>query len=158
MPGPNSLAAANVDLYSVRLCVQSGLAAAGWTAIPVKLATNGWPTADEIKPPVVYVAFGDNSVAGVELGSHGKQRDVNLYIYATNDPMKINLAEEITNLFRDDQVSVLNFVTGRETSPASIDRYAVDEVGWRPVPMPASAGDVDKWRATVRATLRRADA
>lgn len=158
MPGPTSLSNAEVDQSSIRLCVQSGLAAAGWTTVPVKLTTNGWPAAKEITPPVIFVDFGDSKVAGIELGSHGKERDVRLYVFATSEPMKIRLAEEVTNLFRDDKVSILNFVTGRETAPASVGRYEVDEVGWRSTPMPSTAVDVDKWRATVSATVRRVDA
>jgi len=161
MPGPQSLSAALIDQYSIRLCVQSGLASNGWTAerqVLVKHATSMWPIGEEIKPPVVYVQINDSTLAGIELGSHGKQRDVSLHIFATNEPMKVQLAEEIVNLFRDDQVSILNFVTGNETSPESIGRYDVPEVGWRSVPMPASATDVDKWRSVVRATVRRIDA
>jgi len=161
MPGPLSLNNAEIDLYSIRLCVQSGLAANGWTStrsVPVKLANNGWPTAEAITPPEVYVAFGENKRAGIALGSHGKERDVNLFIFAHNDPTKIALAEEITNLFRDDQVAPLAFVTGNETSPARVGSYEIDAVGWRPTPMPATATQADKWRATVAVTLRRDDA
>lgn len=161
MPGPTSPSTAEIDQWSIRLCVQSGLAANGWTgtrAVPVKNATNGWPVATEITAPSIYVVLGDTGIAGIELGSHGKERDVNLYVVASNDPMKIRLAEEITNLFRDGKVTPLAFVTGQEASPAANGTYAVDEVGWRPTPMPASATEVDRWRATVRATLRRVDA
>lgn len=161
MAGPTSLSAAEIDLYSVRLCVQSGLAANGWTgtaAVPVKLASNGWPTADEITLPSIYVGFGDQEVAGIELGSHGKARDVDVYIYGKSDPQRMRLAEEVTNLFRDGQVSILDFSNLDNPSPASVDRYTIDEVGWRPVPMPSSAVDVDKWRAIVEVRLRRSDA
>lgn len=161
MPGPSSLSAAEVDLYSIRLCVQSGLAADGWTgakSVPIKLAQNGWPKPEDITLPSVYVAFGPSDVAGVEMGSHGKARDVRLHIYGNSDPMATRLAEEIVNLFRDDQVSILQFTSGSEVSPPSVGRYEVDEAGWRPVPMPASATDVDKWRALVSVTLRRIDA
>lgn len=161
MPGPTSPSTAEIDLWSIRLCVQSGLAADGWTgtsAVPVKLATNGWPVGEEITVPAIYVAYGDNDVAGIEMGSHGKERQVRLYIIGSNDPMKTRLAEEITNLFRDERVSILNFVTGNETSPASVGRYQIDSVGWRPTPMPATATDADKWRALVAVTLRRVDA
>lgn len=161
MPGPTSLTTAEIDLASVRLCVQSGLAANGWTgtrSVQVKIAQNGWPVAEEIVPPVVYVDLGPSAVAPYELGSHGKERDFFLYVIAHNNPTKISLAEEITNLFRDDKVSPLAFVTGNETSPASTGIYLIDSVGWRPTPMPATATDKDKWRATVAVTLRRDDA
>lgn len=161
MPGPLSLTNAEIDLFSARLCVQSGLAANGWSGtrtVLVKLANNGWPIGEVIEPPVIYVELGPSSVAGIELGSHGKERDFNIYVIATNDPMKIALAEEITNLFRDDQVAPLAFVTGNETSPARAGSYEIDAVGWRPTRMPATATRADKWRATVAVTLRRVDA
>ena len=161
MPGPSSLSTAEVDWLSVRLCVQSGLAANGWTgsnSVPVKLARNGWPSPDQITLPSVYVAPPPSDVAGIELGSHGKARDMKIYIFGENDQQQIRLAEEITNLFRDDQVKILEFVSGSEVSPAAVGRFGVDEVGWRPTPMPAQATKVDRFRATVSAALRRVDA
>lgn len=161
MPGPTSISTAEVDWLSVRLCVQSGLAANGWTgnyAVPVKLARNGFPAPEAITLPSVHVAPPPSDVAGIELGSHGKSRDFKLYIFGDNDQQQMRLAEEITNLFRDDQVKILAFVSGSETSPAAVGRYAVDEVGWRPIPMPAQATKVDQHRATVSAALRRVDA
>lgn len=161
MPGPTTLSAVEVDRLSIRLCVQSGLAANGWTgssAVPVKIARSGWPKPDAITLPSVHVAMGASDVAGVEMGSHGKERLVNIYIFGANDTQQVRLAEEITNLFRDDKVQILEFVSGSEVSPASVGRYELDEVGWRPIPMPAQATEVDRFRATVSATLRRVDA
>ena len=161
MAGPTSLSAAEVDQYSIRLCVQSGLTANGWTgsnAVPVKLAANGWPKPEAITLPSIHVHVPDGALDSPELGSHGKRREVKLYIFAPNDPSKIRLAEEVTNLFRDGTVSILNFVSGSEVSPASVGRYDVPEVGWRSIPMPTDAAEVDKYRATVSATLRRVDA
>lgn len=161
MPGPSSLSTAEVDWLSVRLCVQSGLAANGWTgssAVPVKLARNGFPAPEAITLPSVHVGMPPSEVAGIELGSHGKSRDFKLYIFGANDTQQMRLGEEITNLFRDDQVKILAFVSGSETSPAAVGRYELDEVGWRPIPMPAQATEVDRFRATVSAALRRVDA
>lgn len=161
MPGPTTLSTVEVDWLSVRLCVQSGLAANGWTgsnAVPVKLARNGWPKAEAISLPSVHVAMGSTDVAGIEMGSHGKERLVNIYIFGSKDGQQMRLAEEITNFFRDDKVQILAFVSGSEVSPASVGRYELDEVGWRPIPMPSSATEVDRFRATVSATLRRVDA
>jgi hypothetical protein len=156
--GRTTLTTAEIDLYSIRLCVQSGLNANGWGgAVPVKLASNGWPKADEIVPPVIYVAFSESTIAGYELGSNGKRRDVTLEIYAHNDPTRYSLAEEVTNMFRDGVVTPLAFVTGNEASPAANGVYAIDGVRWRLVPMPSTAADVDKWRARVQATIRRAE-
>lgn len=161
MPGPLLRSTASIDLYSVRVCVQSGLAANGWTgsrAVPVKLASNGWPKAEEITLPSIYVDLGTSNVAGIELGSHGKERAFNLYIYAKNEPMKIDLAEEVVNLFRDGTVHPLAFVTGEEASAPADGSYELDQVGWRPVVMPASSTEVDRHRATVSAIVRRVDA
>lgn len=154
--GRTSLTTVEKDLYSMRLLVQSGLASHGWT-FNVKLANNGWPTADEITPPVVYVGFDGSAVAGYELGSNGKRRDVVYEIYATNDPMRYSVAEEIMDLFRDGLVYPLAFVTGSEASPAADGTYYIDSARWRPVPMPSTAADVDKWRAKVFVSLRRAE-
>lgn len=161
MPGPSTLSTFEIDKASIRLTVQSGLAANGWTgtsAVPVKLARNGFPVAEEITLPSVYVELDESQVAGWDLGSHGKSRLVFVHIFAKNDGMKERLAEEITNFFRDGTVQPLAFVTGAETSPASTGFYAVDSVGWRSIPMPAQATDADRWRARVRAELRRDDA
>lgn len=161
MPGPSTLSTAEIDKKSIRLTVQSGLAANGWigsASVPVKLARNGFPVAEEITAPSIYVELDTSDVAGWDLGSHGKARLVFIHIFATSDDMKERLAEEVTNLFRDGTVKPLAFVTGAETSPASTGFYAVDSVGWRSVPMPASATDADRWRARVRAELRRDDA
>lgn len=161
MPGPTTLSNVEVDWLSVRLCVQSGLAANGWTgssAVPVKLARNGWPKPEAITLPSVHVAMGSSERAGIELGSHGKERLINIYVFGDRDGQQMRLAEEITDFFRDDKVQILAFVSGSEVSPASVGRYEVDEVGWRPIPMPAQATKVDQFRATVSATLRRVDA
>ena len=156
--GRTSLTSVEVDLYSIRLCVQSGLNANGWGGeVLVKLANNGWPKAEEIVPPVIYVAFDESAVAGYELGSNGKRRDVTLRIYANNDPVRYSLAEEIMDMFRDGVIAPLAFITGNEASPAASGTYALDSVRWKPVPMPSTAADVDKWRATVNATIRRAE-
>lgn len=154
--GRYSLSTAEIDLYSIRLCVQSGLASGGWN-FPVKLANNGWPVGSEIKPPIVYIGFDESAVAGVELGSNGKRRNVVIEVYASNDPMRYSVAEDIINLFRDGKVAPLAFVTGSESSPAADGVYNVDTVRWRSVPVPASAADVDKWRAKVFATIRRSE-
>lgn len=154
--GRYSLTTAEVDLYSIVYSVQSGLDANGWN-LSVKKATNGWPTSDEITPPVVYIGYGRNAVAGIELGSNGKSREVFAYIYAANDPQRMSLAEEITDMFRDGVVAIHAFTTGNESTPAVTGWYEVDEVSWRPLTMPSNATDVDKWRATVSAVIRRAE-
>jgi hypothetical protein len=151
-----TLSSAEIDAYSIRLLVQSGLNDAGWVGdVPVKLATNGWPTADKITPPVVYIEFGDSAVAGVELGSNGESRIVYHTIYATNAPSRDSLATDIMDMYVAGKIAPLAFVTGSEASPAADGTYQVDSVKWRPVPAPASAANVDKWRAVVIAAIKR---
>lgn len=155
MPGPTTLSNAEIDIYSVRLAIQSGLNAAGWTQPHVKLMQNGWPTAMQIQPNDIFVTFADSTVTGVELGSNGKSRELFVYIFGKTPAFRDRLAEEITNLIRDDGLSIFAFVDGTEATPAVVDHMTADDVRWRTVPMPSSAPEIERYRSVVIATLRR---
>ena len=164
MPGPTALSNAEIDLYSTRLSIESGLNANGWTKVEVNTTRNGWPTAEEITvgqsgSPVaqVYVSFHDNQVVGYELGSHGKSREMFAHIYALNPSVRDRVAEEITNLIRDDGLDTFAFVTGNESAPAATGRLTAEWVRWRPTPMPSNAPLSERFRAVVIADLRRAE-
>ena len=164
MPGPTAISNVEIDLYSARLSIDSGLNANGWTAVEVKIAQNGWPTANELTVgqsagPVaeLYVSFLDNQVVGYELGSHGKARDLFVHIYAKNPAARDRLAEEVTNIIRDDGLDIFAFVTGNEPAPSATGRLTAESVRWRQVPMPSSAPLSERFRAVVIADLRRAE-
>ena len=170
MPGPSALSTVEIDWYSAKLSITSGLNANGWSQDPksvdVRLVENGWPSDTELAlyndahtdlpRVIVLLSMPNNSVAGFELGSNGKKRDLHADIYAYNEALKLRLAEEIVNLVRDDGLKVYDFTT--PSSPtATTERYAVDELTWRAIPAMSTAPDVDKHRAVVRVVYRRAD-
>jgi hypothetical protein len=93
-----------------------------------------------------------------ELGSHGKEREVFVHIYASNDSERDRLTEEITDIIRD-VIPIYDWQDGNETSPAVIELFNTQgEVESRPIRAPAGAPNVERWRAVVQATLTRQDA
>ena len=161
MPGPNTLSAAEIDEYSIQHHLQTQLDAAGWS-VPVSLAQDGWPVGEEIvldedTRARVYVLVAQGRLAPYELGSHAKRRDAYIHIYADSDPIRVRLAEEITNLIRD-VLPIYAFVTGNEVAPAISAYFATDDVIWRRIPALITAPTTEKFRAVVETTLRRVDA
>lgn len=161
MSGPNTLSAAEIDEYSLQHHLQTQLDAAGWN-VPVTLAQDGWPVNEEIvltdeTRARVYVLVAQGRLASYELGSHAKRRDAYIHIYADSDPIRVRLAEEITNLIRD-VVPIYAFVTGNEANPSVAAYFATDSVLWRRIPALITAPTSEKFRAVVETTLRRVDA
>lgn len=157
MNGPQELSLLEKDRYSVTRTVQSGLDAAGWN-IPVDMIRDRWPTADEITLPSVWILMDFNSTAPWELGTHGKEREVFIHIYATNDSERDRLAEGICDLVRD-IVPIYDWQDGNDVNPPVIEYFNTEgEVEFRPIRAITTAPKEEQWRAVVQATLTRQDA
>lgn len=157
MAGPEVLSLLEIDRYSIQFALQEALDASGWS-VPVDMVRDQWPTPEEINPPCIWVAMDFNRTAPWELGSHGKEREVFIHIYANNDSERDRLAEEIIDTVRD-IIPIYDWQDGNETSPAIVSRFNTEgEVESRPIRAISSAPDTERWRAVVQATLTRQDA
>lgn len=157
MPGPTTLSLTEIDRYSITHALQSGLDVAGWD-VPVDMVRDRWPTADEINVPAVFILMNANRTAPWELGSHGKEREVFIHIYATNDSERDRLAEEITDIVRDG-LPIYDWQDGNETNPSVVEYFSTEgDVEFRPIRALANAPKEEQWRAVVQATLSRQDA
>jgi len=153
MPGPSDLSNAEIDQYSIQRYIQSGLDALGWSIV-VHQVTDGWPVYEQIETPGVYVSLEESEVAGIELGSHGKQRQLFVYIYGQNDAQRTRLAETLEDTIRD-IVLIYDFVDGNEANPDVVDQFQTNSVRWEKIPSITTTPDKEKWRSVVTATLRR---
>lgn len=157
MAGPDSLSHILIDRYSVTHTLRNELADAGWN-VSVDMIRQGWPDAEEIDPPSVWVLMEINRTAPWELGTHGKEREVFIHIYATNDSERDSLAEAICDIIRD-IIPIYDWVTGNETDPPIVQYFnTVGDVEFRPIRAPTTAPKEEQWRAVVQATLSRQDA
>lgn len=157
MPGPETLSLLEIDGYSVVHALQSGLDSAGWE-VPVDLIREHWPVREELRPPCAWVQMDFNSTGPWELGSHGKEHEVFINIYATNSSERDRLMEEIANLVRD-IIPIYDWQDGNETNPAVVEYFNTQsEVEFRPIRAPINAPDEERWKAVVQATLSRQDA
>jgi hypothetical protein len=157
MAGPESLSLLAKDKYSVVHTLRNELADQGWN-VPVDLIRNGWPDAEEINPPSIWVLMDLSRTAPWELGVHGKERETFIYIYATNDSERDALAEAICDIVRD-IIPIYDWVTGSETSPSVVEYFNTEgDVEFRPIRAPTTAPKEEQWRAVVQATLTRQDA
>lgn len=157
MPGPTELSLLEIDRYSVTYALQTALDAAGWE-VPVNMITERWPTADEITPPCVWILMDFSATAPWELGSHGKEREVFIHIYATNDSQRDRLAEEICDIVRD-IIPIYDWQDGNEDTPSIVEYFNTQgEVEFRPIRAILAAPNQEQWRAVVQATLTRQDA
>lgn len=154
MPGPLDLSNAEIDQYSIKHYVQSGLAALGWDTVFVDQVRDGWPVYEEIEVPGVYVLLENGEPAPYELGSHGNGETAHCFIYGENDAQRTRLADTIKDFFRD-TIPIFNFVDGNETSPEINDYFVTDSVRWEKIASTAITPDKEKWRSVVTATLRR---
>lgn len=153
MPGPHELSDAEINEYSIKYHVQSGLTALGWD-VTVDLIRDGWPDNEELSVPGVYVTVNTSEVAGYELGSHGKQIQALAYIYGANDSQRTRLADTIEDQFRD-IVPIYDYIDGNEDSPDISGYFETDSVRWEKIPTLSIVPDKQKWRALVSAFLRR---
>lgn len=157
MRGPEELSLIEIDGYSVVKTVQSGLDAAGWD-IPVDLVRDRWPTSDELVAPSVWVLMDFSRTAPWELGTHGKEREVFIHVYATNNSERDRLAEGIADLIRD-IIPIYDWQDGNEVNPTVTQYFNTEgEVEFRPVRAITTAPKEEQWRAVVQATLSRQDA
>lgn len=157
MPGPNTLSLLEIDRYSITHTLQSELDLAGWD-VPVDMVRERWPTAEEVRPPAVFILMDFNRTAPWELGSNGKEHEVFIHIYATNDSERDRLSEEICNIVRD-IIPIYDWQDGNETSPSVVGYFNTEgEVEFRPIRAPSNAPREEQWRAVVQATLTRQDA
>lgn len=157
MPGPTELSLLEIDRYSITHALQSTLDAAGWN-VPVDMIRDSWPSVEEISPPSVFILMDFSSTAPWELGSNGKEREVFIHIYATNDSERDRLAEEVCDFVRD-IVPIYNWQDGNEISPSIVEYFnTVGEVEFRPIRALTTAPLEEQWRAVVQATLSRQDA
>lgn len=157
MPGPTVLSLIEIDRYSIVHALQSGLDVAGWD-VPVDMVRDRWPSADEINTPAIFVLMDFSRTAPWELGSHGKEREVFIHIYATNDSERDRLAEEICDFVRD-IVPIYDWQDGNETSPSIVGYFNTEgDVEFRPIRAISTAPKEEQWRAVVQATLTRQDA
>lgn len=157
MGGPEELSLLEIDRYSIQHAIKSGLDSAGWD-IPVAMVTDRWPTGDEIVVPGVWVLMDFSRTAPWELGSHGKEREVFIHIYANNDSERDRLAEEICDMVRD-VIPIYDWQDGNETNPSVVEYFNTEgDVEFRPIRAISSAPSKEQWRAVVQATLTRQDA
>ena len=157
MPGPEELSLLEKDRYSITHALQTALDAAGWS-VSVDMVRERWPTREEVFPPAVWILMDFSRTAPWELGSHGKEREVFIHIYATNDSERDRLAEEICDIVRD-VIPIYDWQDGNETSPAIIQYFNTEgDVEFRPIRSIATAPEDEQWKAVVQATLTRQDA
>lgn len=161
MPDPLTLSQAEIDTYSIVHYLQSSLADLDWLTVTVTDVANGWPVYEELKVPGIYVELGDSRAqAPFELGSLAKYRTVTVFIFGQNEPQRIRLADTIEDLFSEDAIPIYDYVTGNEDDVdlTVVDHFVTDEVGWRKLPSFNDTPDKERWRALVRAELRRVTA
>ncbi len=157
MAGPETLSNLEKDRYSVTHTLRNELEDAGWN-VTVDMVTERWPSAEEIKPPSVWVLMDINRTAPWELGTHGKEREVFIHIYATNDSERDRLAETICDIVRD-IIPIYDWQDGNETNPAIVQYFNTEgNVEFRPIRAITTAPKEEQWRAVVQATLSRQDA
>jgi len=155
MAGPSTLSGAEIDRYSVVKALTDALIADGWD-VDVQLAQDDWPVGVEINPPQVFVLFGPSENAGFEIGSFGLRHDLFMHIYGKNDADRVRLAEAIKDLFRKN-IPIYAYVDGTEANPAQVGFLDTEDVDYRPVQVPSTTPDTERWRMVVHATVLRED-
>jgi len=153
----DDLSLLEIDRYSITHALRLELAAQGWD-VPVDMVTDNWPTAEQVVLPSVWVLMDFSRTAPWELGSHGKEREVFIHIYANHDSERDRLAETICDIVRD-IIPIYDWQDGNEETPDVVSHFNTEgDVEFRPIRAAANAPDKERWRAVVQAALTREDA